>query len=190
MSRSARSLGRFTSWLALCACGPAFAGTVTITPLLGVGTNEKQVAGLRQLMASELEFMPEVSGVTEAAAGPPNAACLTSTSCLGGLVQGTDQLLTGAVAITGSNFALDLVLYDKATNKVVRRKTATVPADATQLANSMTGVLREVLTGEGPKDEAATPAPGSFEDGDSEEGGFAPGAVMAPSAADPENLSF
>ncbi len=189
MSRSARSLATFTVALALGFSPAAWAGTVTITPLLGVGLNEKQLAGLKQLMASELEFMPELSGVVENPSGPPAAACLVTTSCLSGLVKATDQLITGTAALSGANFTLDLLLYDKATNKIVRKKHAVVPTDPTQLANQITAVLREVITGQGQKEEAAAAAaPASFEEAD--DAGFAPGAAMAPAGADPENLSF
>jgi hypothetical protein len=148
--------------LALLAPQPASAGKVVLAPLLADDTiNAKQRLGVHQLMASELDFAPEFDGVVDLNAAPPtlNDPCLSSAKCLQGIASanGGEQVISGKVTAAGESITLDLVYYDGST--IARRKAFTVPQDPTGLANAMTPILREMLTGAGTAQQQAASAP-------------------------------
>jgi hypothetical protein len=171
---------------AVLAPATAWAGTVTYTQLVALGVNEKQIAALKQLMGSELEFQPELEGVKEGTT-TPTQACLANPSCVAGLAQGTTQVLTGSAQAMAGTLNLDLQVVDVATKKLVRRKTFSVPGDASVLPNLMTGIIREILIGAPTKaaQEAAGPAADDFaaDPGDLEDEEDMPSAAAQAAAA-------
>ena len=58
---------------------------------------------------------------------------------------------------SGDSYKLDVLLFDKGANKVLRRKEFTLAADSEAVANGMTPIIREIMTGESPeaKEEAS-----------------------------------
>ena len=157
----------------LAAPMAAQAGTVVVCPPIAEGLDSKATIGVHQLIAAELDFMPEFDGVSELEARPQSLtnSCLSSTSCLKTITTagGGDHLVTGKVRAQGNDYVFDLILYDKASNTIVRRVSRTSPSDPSELANNMTPIIREVATGEGPDQAAAAPAVASFETEDDEE---------------------
>ncbi|MCB9672285.1 MAG: hypothetical protein H6734_22605, partial [Alphaproteobacteria bacterium] len=137
---------------------PASANTIALTPLIPNGADARRVQDVRQLMSSELEFMSNVSGIKELERLPPalNPMCLDDPGCLGGIMgsTGADALLTGTLTDQGGTIVLDLVYFSR--GRVQRRQAYTVPADATALANQMTNILGEMLTGASQEEEAPT----------------------------------
>ena len=155
----------------------AQAATVAVSPPVNNGADAKTVLGAHQLISSELDFMSAVDGVTDLEAKPASLTnnCLNSTSCLGTITKaaGTDWLVTGAIAPEGTNLSIDLVLYDSGANKIVRRKAWTIPSDPSSMADAMTPILNELLSGEDPN-AASTVAAGAADfSADDEEGDFA-----------------
>ena len=146
------SMRGLTVPLLLALAVPAQAATVAVTAPVNNGVDPKIVLGAHQLIASELDFQEGIEGVTDLEEMPPslNAACLNSNACLKGITSsaGTNWLVTGQITAEGSQVALDLLLFDG--SQTVRRKTWRVENDATALANGMTPILKELLTGENP----------------------------------------
>lgn len=152
----------------------AQAATFAVTAPINNNADPKIVLGAHQLMASELDFQEGVNGVTDLEQMPAslNNACLSNVSCLKGITTqaGTERLITGSMSPSGANIALDLLMYDSAQNKVLRRKTWTVPNDATALANEMTPILKELLTGQDPNAGSGTAVgAAAFSAGDAED---------------------
>jgi hypothetical protein len=150
-----RALRKATTGLALLLPGTALAGTVVVTPMVPIhGVKAERLQDLFTLMSSELEFMEGVDEVVELDAPPASLtlSCLDSTKCLGALAKenGGDMLLTGAVEERGTELLLDLVFYDVAKNRVVRRKTSTIPSDASKLIDRINPLLVEAVTGRAP----------------------------------------
>jgi hypothetical protein len=144
----------------LATATTAHAAKVVLSPLLPDATiDAKQRLGVHQLMSSELEFSPEVDGVVDLPAPPPtlNDSCLANPKCLQGIAasNGGQQVIAGKLGTSGTNFVLDLVFFDG--QAIARRKSFTVPQDPTSLANAMTPIVRELLTGAG-GGAAAAPA--------------------------------
>jgi hypothetical protein len=142
----------------LATATTAHAAKVVLSPLLPDATvDAKQRLGVHQLMSSELEFSPEVDGVVDLPAPPPtlNDSCLSNVKCLQSIAaaNGGQQVIAGKLAGAGDNFVLDLVFFDGQT--IARRKAFTVPQDPTSLANAMTPIVRELLTGAGGAPAAA-----------------------------------
>jgi hypothetical protein len=176
---------RTVTLLSLLAPTAAFAGKVVLTPLvMDPSVTAKQRLAVHQLIASELDFAPEVDGVVELDASPPTLddACLASAKCLSGIAaaNGATQVVTGRISASGANYALDIVFFDG--TKIARRKTFTVPQDSTALANAMTPIVHEVLTGAGPK--GAPPAVASHDDFSSDDEVALGGAELADAVDD------
>jgi hypothetical protein len=133
--------------LAIGVAPNAQAKTLVIAPL--GGADAKAVSNVTSMMSSELSFMAGVDDVVELKSASVNAGCLASASCLGGLVKSGpgDQLVTGTLTQNGTKYALDLVLFDGATNKMVRRKKFELPATPEGVADGMNAVVRELFTG-------------------------------------------
>ena len=169
--------------LALFAAPVASAGTVVLSPLANQsGADPKKVDGIRQLMSSELEFSPGVDGVREMkSANEITDACLMDPRCLSGIAQrqGGDQMLTGKVVPSGANMTLDLVFYDG--QSIARRRQFVVPYDSTAMANQMTPIVQEMLTGTNPNGAAAGAASvDDFSDLPEDDGGGMAVAAVAP----------
>lgn len=181
--------------------GSAHAATVAVAGPINNQVDPKLVFGAHQLMASELDFQDGIDGVKDLEEPPAslNNACLASVACLKGIAAeaGSQWVVTGSMAAAGSQVALDLLLFDGST--IVRRKTWMVENDATALANSMTPIIRELLTGQGPAGgggaTGGAAASASFSDDDELDfkeggGGGAAGGAAAGAAAgrtgDPE----
>jgi hypothetical protein len=154
----------------------AWANSYGLTPLLGSSVDDKDVHNIHQLISSELDFTPSVTSVEELSTRPAslNERCLTSTSCLKGIATtaGSEKLITGVLSAQGTDFGLDLVLYDVGSNQIERRKQFTLPRDPTSLANGMTQVVRELLTGSGASETAVVAAGGGGEFDDIPEDDF------------------
>jgi hypothetical protein len=152
---------RLLMLLALGVPYTASAGKMVIAPLIADATiNAKQRLAVHQLIASELDFAPEVNGVVDLDVAPPNLddACIAAAKCLGGIAtaNGGEQMISGKLSSGGETYLLDLVFYDGTT--IARRKQFTVPQDPTALANAMTPIVRELLTGAGAQEKAAATA--------------------------------
>ncbi|MBX2802457.1 MAG: hypothetical protein KTR31_32555 [Myxococcales bacterium] len=145
----------------------AHAGAVVLSPLLGDDTvNDKQRFAVHQLLSSELDFAPEVSRVVELSTVPSglNDWCLGNARCLGGIVASNeaDEMLAGRLRATGNELQLTLVFFDG--QSVARTHNYTIPSDPTGMANEITPVIREMLTGVNPREaEAAKPTTADFE---------------------------
>lgn len=157
---------------ALGASTVAHAGTIVLSPfLMDASVTPKQQGGLHQLIASELDFSPGVEGVVELKTVPPNLddACLANPACLGQLTQQNagNQMLCGRMAAGGGGLVLDMVFFDG--RAIARRKQFQVPADSAGMANAMTPIVQEMISGKGgsaPKAAvAAAPLPGDLDDG-------------------------
>ena len=135
----------------------ALAETVAVSPPVNNGVDPKVALGMHQLIASEVEYFGDVeSGVDlEQKPGSLTNGCLSSTSCLRTITNaaGTDWLVAGAIFNDGSNIKMDYLLYDKNVGKVIRRNTWIVPGDPSMMADAMTPVLRELLTGQSPEQD-------------------------------------
>lgn len=137
---------------ALLAPSVASAGVVVLTPLVPArGVNAGQVADVFALMSSELEFMADVDEVVELDPAPAalTLACLDSTRCLGGVTKDAhgDLLITGAVDDSDDDLVVDLLLYERAGNRVIRRKTFTIPGTASDMVDRLPAVIKEIVTG-------------------------------------------
>jgi hypothetical protein len=159
--------------LALFGSSTSFASDIVVAPLYSSSVDGKVVGNVSSLIASELDFMGEISSVIELDARPSNLGpnCLRSTSCLGEITSSNkgSQLFAGTMTASGGNYVLDLLLYDKTSNTIVRRKEFTLSADAEAVANGMTPIIREVITGDNPnaaKEAAPDDSDFSFDDED------------------------
>ncbi len=150
-----RILGPATAALALLLPAAAFAGTLVLSPLLGgEGVDGKERLAVHQLLESELGTAPEVDQLKALSAVPPtlDSACLDNARCLGRMAtaNGGDRLIAGRMRQEGSEFVMDLVLYEK--GAIARKVHTNVPTDSTALATAITPIVRELLVG-------ATPTP-------------------------------
>ncbi len=146
---------------ALALSGEASAATVVVSPLLvDASVQPKQRDAVHKLITSELDFQPGVEGVVDVKVTPPtlDQACLANPRCLYGLAtaNGGTALFSGRMAVSGQNFVLELVYVDGAQ---ARKQQFQVPSDPTRLANAMTPIVQQMLTGGAP----APAPPGSFD---------------------------
>lgn len=142
----------------LSAPTTAFAGdTVVLSPLLSKGVDAMVVMNVTSLMSSELDFMGDVDGVVELPKAPSSAGCLDSSTCLSGLAKegGGTKVIAGTITKSGSEFVLDLVLYNKSTGRTERRKQFRMDSSPEAVADGMTAVLKELWTGKAPQAAAA-----------------------------------
>ena len=149
-----------TVFALLCASS-TYANDVVVAPMYSASVDSKTIGNVTALIASELDFMGGIDSVIELDARPSNLGpnCMKSTSCLAGIT-GTakgSQLFTGIMSKSGDSYKLDVLLFDKGANKVLRRKEFTLAADSEAVANGMTPIIREIMTGESPeaKEEAS-----------------------------------
>ena len=82
---------------ALSVPGSALAASVAVPPLVAKGVETKIANNATSILSMELDFSGAFDQVIEIPSAPStlNAACLTSTSCLGGIAKtaGSDQLV-------------------------------------------------------------------------------------------------
>ena len=139
---------------------PALATEAVVPPLVSNGVDPLIVLNLTSLISSEMDFMGEFDSVTQLDKMPSGmgAQCLGSAGCLGGVASGagTDALVGGAVSAKGNKFDLYLVYYNG--GRIVRSKEYTVANVPSVIADSMSGYIRELVTGESPTAQAAVAA--------------------------------
>jgi len=163
MERTTRIAG--ISLLAALALGVgdmAMAANVVLTPMVPNGADEKKVMNIFQLMSSELEFMPMVDSVQEASPRPASLTtdCVSNPGCLGSIASahGGDSVFTGVLTDQGASLVMDLVYFEG--GQIKRRKAFNVSSNATQIANAMTDIINEMMTGVAADAQAAA-APSS-----------------------------
>lgn len=166
--RTAASL--LLSLAAVAAPSVALAGDAVVTPLVAKGIDPLVNLNMTSLISSELDFMGTYENVDQMTDVPKglSASCLNSASCLGGIAkaQGSQAVITGALAQVGNKYDFFLVLYDN--GRIVRKKEFTLPNVPSVIADSMGGHVKELVTGEKPADQTAGAAAvvdaGAFDD--------------------------
>ena len=143
--------------LGLMASAPAQAADAVVAPLIAKGVDPLIVLNMTSLLSSELDFMGQYGFVDQIETMPPtlNSRCLSSGSCLGQIAQANDAtvIVTGAVSLVGNKFDLYLVLVED--GMVVRSIEKTVPNIPMVVADSMGGIVKELITGVSQQKEAA-----------------------------------
>ena len=130
----------------------AWANEAVVTPFLPKSVNSLVALNITSLVASELDFMSEYDMVEQLEQAPSslNLSCITRSSCLGpiGSTAGASHVFAGSVGKAGSDaFELKLVLFDVPSNTFVRQKTFRVPSAPDRMADTMGGIVRELVTG-------------------------------------------
>ncbi|MEN0061933.1 MAG: hypothetical protein AAGA48_07250 [Myxococcota bacterium] len=136
--------------LGLIIASDALAGSVLLPPFTSDSSvNTKQRALVIETLASELELASGIDEVQLLQQRPSTltTSCLGKVSCLSRIARNhaAKTLIAGTMRRRGRLFWLDLVYYDE--QRIVRRKTFSVPTDPTGLGNAMGPVVRELLTG-------------------------------------------
>ena len=158
--------------------GVAHATTAAVPPLVSNGVDPLIVLNMTSLISSEMDFMSDFDGVQQLEKMPAgmSAKCLGSTSCLGGVAKGagTDAVVAGAVSAKGNKFDLYLVYFKD--GGIVRSKEYTLANVPSVIADSMSGYVKELVTGQAPAAQAAVAA-GTidgdvFEDSDEDDFGM------------------
>jgi hypothetical protein len=175
------ALGAASLGLALMPSA-ALAGDAVVTPLVARGIDPLVSLNMASLISSELDFMGTYDNVDQLDTVPKslNAGCLNSASCLGGIAKqnGSQAVVTGALAQVGNKFDFFLVLYDN--GRIVRKKEFTLPNVPSVIADSMGAHVKELVTGEKPAEQVSGTATvvdaGAFDDFEEEEDDF----VVAP----------
>jgi len=128
----------------------AFAGDAVVPPLLTRGMDPLKTLNMTSLVASELDFLGQFDTVNQLESKPAGfgGKCLSSASCLGGIASksGASSLIAGAASDKGANVDIMLVYFDD--GRIVRTKEFTVENSPSVVADSMSGFLRELVTGE------------------------------------------
>lgn len=137
----------------------ASASEVVLPPLVprGSSTSARDISNITTLIASELDFMPEVDRVIELGSVPTtlNLACLDRSSCLSSIATqaGGDRMLTGSLQIRSSIVLLDLQWFDVSSGRTVRRQTFEIDNKPELIADAMNQIVHEMVTGVVPKTE-------------------------------------
>ncbi len=176
-----RRLPAFCVAAALAAPNLGFAGTIVLPDVLTDGSvDPKKVKGVHSLISSELEFAPGVDGVEETTSAGLTAACFVDPRCLADIAKkgGGDEVLAGNVTRVGNEIALDLVYFSGGT--IARSKRFMVPTDSTAMANEMTSIVGEMLTGQGADGGTAAAAVDDFSDLPEEDDSIAVGVAPVP----------
>ncbi|MEE2752245.1 MAG: hypothetical protein VX519_12505 [Myxococcota bacterium] len=138
--------------VALLFSQSAWANEAVVTPFLAKSVNSLVALNITSLVASELDFMSEYDMVEQLEQAPSglSLSCITRSSCLGpiGRNAGASHVFAGSVGKAGSDaFELKLVLFDVPSNAFVRQKTFRVPSAPDRMADTMGGIVRELVTG-------------------------------------------
>jgi len=128
----------------------AYAGEAVVPPLVTRGMNAQQRSNLTGLVFSELDFLGRFDHVTQLNTAPSglNGRCLGSDSCLGGIAQTHSAIavLAGAASVSGNKLDVFLVLYED--GNIVRTKDFSLTNSPSVIADAMSSMVREVVTGE------------------------------------------
>ena len=146
--------------LGLSLPSAAFAKDVAISPFVPKAGLDPLIAlNITSLVASELDFMSEYDFAEQLDDMPAgmSVACLSQTACLRkvGSAAGKDHLVAGSVAPAGDNYEIYLVLFDVNQGTFVRKKSYKVSKAPERMADSMNGIVTELVTGKNPSAVAA-----------------------------------
>ncbi|MFH1469891.1 MAG: hypothetical protein ABIO70_36240 [Pseudomonadota bacterium] len=137
--------------LLLAAPSVAWAKSAVVSPFVGKsGVDSLQVLNITSLVASEVDFSMSFDSVHQLEAMPQgmNVNCLANPTCLAGVAKagGADVVIAGSVAKVGEEFEIFMVNYDRS-GGIVRKKSWRVPSDPTRMADRMSSLVAELLTG-------------------------------------------
>jgi flagellar biosynthesis GTPase FlhF len=129
----------------------AWAKSAVVSPFVGkTGVDSLQVLNITSLVASEVDFSMTFDAVHQLEAMPAgmNINCLANPTCLAGVAKaaGADVVIAGSVAKAGEEFDIFMVHYDTS-GGIVRKNTWKVPTDPTRMADRMSSLVTEILTG-------------------------------------------
>ena len=149
---------RLRSWipivsgaLALSLPSVAWADKAVVSPFVGkAGVDSLQVLNITSLVASEVDFSMSFDHVAQLEAMPSgmNVSCLGSSSCLSGVAKanGVQVVIAGSVSKVGESFEIFMVNYHTSRG-IVRKKTWQISSDPTTMADRMSSLVNEILTG-------------------------------------------
>jgi hypothetical protein len=147
--------------LALAAVLPssAWAKEVAVAPFIAKGGLDPLIAlNITSLVSSELDFASEYDGAVQLEEKPAglSVACLSQAACLKkiGAATGKEHLVAGSVAPSGDEYELYMVLFNTSGGSYVRKKSFKVATTPEKMADSMTGVVSELITGKASAVEA------------------------------------
>jgi hypothetical protein len=131
----------------------AAAKTLGVSPLVGkTGVDPLVVLNITSLIASEADFSGSFDNVKqfETMPGEMNFNCLGQGACLASVArkENVDLLIAGSVAKVGQEFDLGLVYFDRGANTVIRKKNWRISAEPSTMADRMTSLVKEILTGQ------------------------------------------
>ena len=129
----------------------ALADDAVVSPFVGkAGVDSLQVLNITSLVASEVDFSMSFDHVQQLEAMPQgmNVACLGSSSCLAGVAKaaGAQVVIAGSVGKSGEQFEIFMVNYSSSRG-IVRKKTWKISSDPTTMADLMSSLVSEILTG-------------------------------------------
>jgi hypothetical protein len=147
-----------TTALAISLPGTAFAESAVVSPFVGKsGVDSLQVLNITSLVASEVDFSMSFDKVSQLEAMPAgmNIGCLSSSSCLSGVAKssGANTVIAGSVAKVDDQFEIFMVNYSSARG-IVRKKSWRISSDPTTMADKMSSLVNEILTGKSHEQEA------------------------------------
>ena len=176
--------------LALAPSVASAGDVIVVPPLIAKGTDAKSVANVTALISSEVGFSSRVENTVEPDAAP-SSSCMTSTSCLKTLTSSNEgtQAVVGTLAAGSGTYVIEALLYDLASNTIVRKNTWTVASDSSAMADAITPLVQELLNGTSQQAAAAAaPSAATFED-DEEFEFAAPVPVPVPTGPSPAELA-
>ena len=136
----------------------AMAENAVVSPFVGkAGVDSLQVLNITSLVSSEVDFSMSFDHVAQLEAMPAgmNVACLASSSCLSGVAKANSAqvVIAGSVAKVGEQFEIFMVNYHSSRG-IVRKKSWKISADPTTMADLMSSLVNEILTGKSHEQEA------------------------------------
>ncbi len=149
---------RHRSWIVLATTAlslglpsAVWAKSAVVPPFVGkAGVDSLQVLNITSLVASEVDFSMTFEHVHQLEAAPQgmNVSCLSSSSCLSGVAKASSAnvVIAGSVSKVGEQFEIFMVNYETSRG-IVRKKTWKIPSDPTSMADRMSSLVSEILTG-------------------------------------------
>jgi len=149
---------RRRSWIAIVSAAlsvalpsAALADNAVVSPFVGKsGIDSLQVLNITSLVASEVDFSMSFDHVSQLEAMPAgmNVACLASSSCLSSVAKASSAqvVIAGSVAKVGEQFEIFMVNYHTSRG-IVRKKSWKISTDPTTMADLMSSLVTEILTG-------------------------------------------